>query len=53
MLGGLTGIVSRASLEAAVGAHAPRNTEKLNLEALAAGYEAADRLRDGSRSQDA
>jgi len=50
LLGGLTNIVSRASLEAAVGAHAPRNTEKLNLDALAAGYDAADRLKDGSRS---
>jgi 2-oxoglutarate ferredoxin oxidoreductase subunit gamma len=50
LLGGLTNIVSRGSLEAAVGAHAPRNTEKLNLEALAAGYDAADRLKDGSRS---
>jgi 2-oxoglutarate ferredoxin oxidoreductase subunit gamma len=50
LLAGLTGIVSRESLEGAVAAHAPRGTEKLNLQALAAGYEEARRLRKPTRS---
>jgi 2-oxoglutarate ferredoxin oxidoreductase subunit gamma len=44
LLAGLTGIVSRASLEGAVEARAPRGTEKLNLAALAAGYDEARRM---------
>ena len=42
---GLTGIVSRQAIEMAVAARAPRGTEELNLKALAAGLEEAERLR--------
>jgi 2-oxoglutarate ferredoxin oxidoreductase subunit gamma len=52
VLAGLTGILSRESLERAVEARAPGGTERLNLEALAAGYGAANRLRDSARSFD-
>ncbi len=45
LLAGLTKIVSRKSLEEAVTARAPKGTEETNLEALAAGYRAAERLR--------
>jgi 2-oxoglutarate ferredoxin oxidoreductase subunit gamma len=38
---GITGVVSRAALEAAVTARAPRGTAELNLKAVAAGYELA------------
>jgi len=41
VLVGLTGIVSRESLEAAVKERAPHGTEEINLKALAAGFEAA------------
>lgn len=41
LLAGLTGVVSRNSLEEAVTARAPEGTEQTNLKALAAGYEAA------------
>ncbi len=41
LLVGLTKIVSRESLEAAVKERAPRGTEEINLKALAAGFEAA------------
>lgn len=41
LLVGLTGIVSRESLEAAVRARAPRGTAEMNLKALAAGLERA------------
>ena len=43
VLVGLTEIVSRESLEAAVQDRAPRGTEEINLKALAAGFEAAKR----------
>ncbi len=43
VLVGLTKIVSHKSLEAAVRDRAPRGTEKINLKALAAGFEAARR----------
>jgi 2-oxoglutarate ferredoxin oxidoreductase subunit gamma len=43
VLVGLTKIVSRESLEAAVRDRAPKGTEKINLKALAAGFEAAKR----------
>ena len=43
---GLTGIVSRQAAEAAVAACAPRGTEELNLKALAAGLEEAERLKN-------
>ena len=45
VLAGLTGIVSRKALEAAVRDRAPRGTADLNLKALAAGYQAAERVR--------
>ena len=45
VLAGLTGIVSREALEAAVRDRAPRGTADLNLKALAAGYKAAGRIR--------
>jgi 2-oxoglutarate ferredoxin oxidoreductase subunit gamma len=45
VLAGLTGIVSREALEAAVRDRAPRGTTEINMKALAAGFEAAERLR--------
>ena len=42
LLAGLTDIVSRESLERAVRARVPPGTEEMNLEALAAGYAAAE-----------
>jgi len=44
LLAGLTDIVSREALEAAVRARAPKGTEEMNLGALAAGYDAAEGL---------
>ena len=44
VLGGLTHIVSRESLEEAVKARAPEGTAEINLKALAAGYEAAEQI---------
>ena len=44
LLAGLTGIVSREALEAAIRDRAPRGTADVNLKALAAGYEAARSL---------
>ena len=48
LLVGLTGIVSRQALEAAVVARAPRGTGEINLKALAAGFEVAEDLRASS-----
>ncbi|MBN1179433.1 MAG: 2-oxoacid:acceptor oxidoreductase family protein [Anaerolineae bacterium] len=45
LLAGLTGIVSRPSLEAAVRSHVPKGTEGVNLKALAAGFEEAGRVK--------
>jgi 2-oxoglutarate ferredoxin oxidoreductase subunit gamma len=45
VMAGLTGIVSRQALEAAIRERAPRGTAEVNLKALAAGFEAAERLR--------
>jgi len=45
VLVGLTGIVSREAVEAAIRDRVPRGTEELNLKALAAGFEAAERIR--------
>lgn len=45
VLAGLTGLVSREALEAAVRARAPGDTAEINLKALAAGSEAAERMR--------
>jgi 2-oxoglutarate ferredoxin oxidoreductase subunit gamma len=47
VLVGLTEIVSRGALEAAVRERVPRGTAEINLEALAAGFEAAERVREG------
>jgi 2-oxoglutarate ferredoxin oxidoreductase subunit gamma len=41
LLAGLTGIVSREALEAAIRDRAPQGTADVNLKALAAGYDAA------------
>ncbi|MCR4408243.1 MAG: 2-oxoacid:acceptor oxidoreductase family protein [Anaerolineae bacterium] len=43
-LTGLTGIISRASMEAAVKARAPKGTAEINLKALAMGFEQAERF---------
>ncbi len=45
VLVGMTGVVSRQAIEAAVRARAPKGTEELNLKALAAGLEWAERYR--------
>ncbi|MDH7490630.1 MAG: 2-oxoacid:acceptor oxidoreductase family protein [Anaerolineae bacterium] len=42
---GLTGVVSRKAIEAAVRARAPKGTEALNLKALEAGLAEAERIR--------
>jgi len=47
VLVGLTGIVSREAMEAAIQEHVPRGTEKVNLKALAAGFEAAEGVQEG------
>ncbi|MCP4541069.1 MAG: 2-oxoacid:ferredoxin oxidoreductase subunit gamma [Chloroflexi bacterium] len=47
VLVGLTGLVSRKAIEAAIRDRVPRGTEKINLKALAAGFDAAERARDG------
>ncbi len=47
VLVGLTGIVSREAMEEAVRARAPRGTAEMNLKALRAGFEAAERVRSG------
>ncbi|HEC34568.1 MAG TPA: 2-oxoacid:ferredoxin oxidoreductase subunit gamma [Chloroflexi bacterium] len=45
LLAGLTRVVSQKALEAAVRTRTPRGTEEINLKALAAGFEAAERIR--------
>lgn len=45
LVAGLTGLVSRDAMEKAVGERVPAGTEEMNLRALAAGFEEADRLR--------
>ena len=45
VLAGLTGIVSREALQAAVRDRAPQGTTEINMKALAAGFEAAERLK--------
>ncbi len=42
---GLTGVVPRPALEAAVRDRVPAGTEEMNLKALESGFEAAERLR--------
>ena len=49
LVAGLTGIVSRKGLEDAVRARAPAGTIEVNLQALTAGFEAAERLRERHR----
>lgn len=49
VLNALTGIVSQGALERAVEARAPRGTETLNRDALAAGYRAAQELMGAAR----
>jgi 2-oxoglutarate ferredoxin oxidoreductase subunit gamma len=46
VLVGLTQVVSRESLEEAVRARAPQGTTKMNLKALAAGYQAAEEIKE-------
>ena len=46
LLAGLTGVVTRHALEKAVGDRVPAGTEAVNLQALAAGFAEAERLRD-------
>ncbi len=42
----LTGVVSKAAMEAAIRARVPKGTEELNLKAFHAGLEVGQRLRD-------
>ncbi|MEW6660922.1 MAG: 2-oxoacid:acceptor oxidoreductase family protein [Bacillota bacterium] len=51
VMGAVTNVVSRDSLAAAVQGTAPRGTETINLEALAAGYEAVEGLTKSSGFQ--
>jgi len=46
VLAGLTGVVSRESLEDAVQERAPKGTAEMNLKALEAGYEAAQQIKE-------
>jgi len=48
---GLTGLVSRQAMEAAVKARAPRGTAEINLKALAMGFEQAERLLSSRRGR--
>lgn len=50
VLVGLTGLVSKESLEKALFMHIPPGTEELNKKALYAGYEAAEKALDSKRS---
>lgn len=45
LVAGLTGIVSREALSAAVSERVPRGTEEINMKALEAGYAEAQRLK--------
>jgi 2-oxoglutarate ferredoxin oxidoreductase subunit gamma len=45
LLGGLTGVVTKEALEMALRDRVPAGTEEVNLKALAAGFEEAERLR--------
>lgn len=44
LLVGLTGVVSREAIEAAVSARAPKGTEQMNIAALNAGFDEARRI---------
>ena len=52
LLAGLTGIVSREALEAAIRNRAPRGTADVNLKALATGFEAAESVRGTKHTTD-
>jgi 2-oxoglutarate ferredoxin oxidoreductase subunit gamma len=45
LVAGLTGLVTRDALERAICDRVPTGTEEMNLKALAAGFEEAERLR--------
>ncbi|MFH1086472.1 MAG: 2-oxoacid:acceptor oxidoreductase family protein [Chloroflexota bacterium] len=49
VLAGLTGVVSRQALEAAVAARAPKGTAEINLKALEAGYRLVAEYRRGGK----
>jgi 2-oxoglutarate ferredoxin oxidoreductase subunit gamma len=46
VLAGLTEVISRESLEEAIRARVPRGTADMNLKALAAGYKAAEQIKE-------
>jgi 2-oxoglutarate ferredoxin oxidoreductase subunit gamma len=46
LMAGLTGLVTRQALEKAVSDRVPAGTEALNLQALAAGFDEAERMRE-------
>jgi 2-oxoglutarate ferredoxin oxidoreductase subunit gamma len=48
LVSGLTGMVSKNALEKAITSRVPAGTEEVNLKALAAGFERAERLREQS-----
>jgi 2-oxoglutarate ferredoxin oxidoreductase subunit gamma len=48
IVAGLTGVVSRAALEQAVRARAPRGTAEMNVKALAEGYRLAEERTSGA-----
>jgi 2-oxoglutarate ferredoxin oxidoreductase subunit gamma len=50
VLVGMTEVVTRTALEAAITARAPRGTTEINLKAVAAGLAAADKLRQGEKT---
>jgi len=52
LIGGLTGVVSRAALEKAVADRVPAGTEEINLKALAAGFDKAESIRAADRYRD-
>ena len=45
VLVGLTNLVSRAAIEKAITARAPKGTEEMNRKALQAGFAAAERIK--------
>jgi 2-oxoglutarate ferredoxin oxidoreductase subunit gamma len=46
VLAGLTQVVSQRSLEEAVRTRVPKGTAEMNLKALAAGYKAAEQIKE-------
>ena len=51
LLAGLTGVVSRESLEKAVAARVPKGTNEMNLDAVAAGWAKALEIRAASKNE--